>query len=306
MKKKNVNSSLCRKSLQESLPIDTMIRFAQLANPEYNIYRRTGLKEGLPISKQYAAHRIVEDMILDGYYVDFVETLVQVSTKGFMGRRYLLKGLEDIVEGLMDEGYTFDEVSGHFFENQEERVSPNWGRLREGDERRMTLLRLDIVGNSALVKNNPRSKIEQAYNDLRDIVDQVVTKRLGRLWSWEGDGALAAFLFGSMEKTVIYAGMEILHELFFYNRLRNPLDSPIDLRLGAHIGQIWYSNNEMERLKNETIKEAMLYEGVAAKNSLSVSYNLYITMDQQTLNLFSAEKTDRNRKYRLYKIGTGK
>ena len=306
MKKKNVNSSLCRKSLQESLPIDTMIRFAQLANPEYNIYRRTGLKEGLPISKQYAAHRIVEDMILDGYYVDFVETLVQVSTKGFMGRRYLLKGLEDIVESLMDEGYTFDEVSGHFFENQEERVSPNWGRLREGDERRMTLLRLDIVGNSALVKNNPRSKIEQAYNDLRDIVDQVVTKRLGRLWSWEGDGALAAFLFGSMEKTVIYAGMEILHELFFYNRLRNPLDSPIDLRLGAHIGQIWYSNNEMERLKNETIKEAMLYEGVAAKNSLSVSYNLYITMDQQTLNLFSAEKTDRNRKYRLYKIGTGK
>ena len=306
MKKKNVNSSLCRKSLQESLPIDTMIRFAQLANPEYNIYRRTGLKEGLPISKQYAAHRIVEDMMLDGYYVDFVETLVQVSTKGFMGRRYLLKGLDDIVESLMDEGYTFDEVSGHFFENQEERVSPNWGRLREGDERRMTLLRLDIVGNSALVKNNPRSKIEQAYNDLRDIVDQVVTRRLGRLWSWEGDGALAAFLFGSMEKTVVYAGMEILHELFFYNRLRNPLDSPIDLRLGAHIGQIWYSNNEMERLKNETIKEAMLYEGVAAKNSLSVSYNLYITMDQQTLNLFSTEKTDRNRKYRLYKIGTGK
>jgi hypothetical protein len=303
MKIKNANSSLCRKCLQNSLPIDTMIRFARLANPDYNIYRRTGLKEGLPISKQYAAQRIVEDMIQDEYYIDFVEKLVMVDTKGFMGRRYPIRGLEEVVDSLMDEGFIFDDVSGHFFENQEERLSPNWGRLREGEERRMTVLRLDIAGNSELVKNNPQAKIEQAYNDIRDILNHAVTSRLGRLWSWEGDGALAAFLFGSMEKAVICAGMEIIHELFFYNRLRNPLNSPINLRLGAHIGQVWYSNNEMERLKNETIKEAVIYETLAVNNALSVSYNLFTTMDSYAENLFSAEKTGKNRKYRLYNMG---
>jgi class 3 adenylate cyclase len=260
----------------------------------------------MPISNQSAAQRIVADMIQDGFYIDFVETLLQIDSKGYMGRRYAMKGLNDVITGLIDEGYSFDKVSGQFLENQRERISINWGRLKEGDERKMTVLRLDIAGNSGLVKNNPRAKIEQAYNDLRNIVSRAVTSRLGRLWSWEGDGALAAFLFGSMEKTVVYTGMEIIHELFFYNRLRNPLNSPINLRLGAHIGQVRYSDNEIERMKNETAKEATVLEALAAINTLSVSYNLYITMDQHTLDLFSAEKNSRGRKYRQYKLGTEK
>ena len=283
-----------------------MIRFAKLANPKYNIYKRTGLKEGMPISNQTAAQRIVEDMIQDGYFIDFVETLVQIDAKGYMGHRYALKGLDNVVDGLINEGYNYDRVSGQFYENQRERVSPNWGRLKEGDERRMTVLRMDIAGNSALVKNNSRPKIEQAYNELRNIMYQAVVSRLGRLWSWEGDGALAVFLFGPMEKTIVFAGMEILHELYFYNRLRNPLDSPINIRLGAHIGPVRYSDSEMERLKNETVKEASALESLAANNTLSVSYNLYITMDQHTLDLFSAEKNSRSRLYRLYTMRTEK
>jgi class 3 adenylate cyclase len=165
------------------------------------------------------------------------------------------------------------------------------------------LLRLDIVGNSELVRHNPQSQIKKAYNDIRGIVSHAVNSRIGRLWSWEGDGALAAFLFGPMEKMAVYAGMDILHEVFFYNRLRNPLDQPINLRLGAHIGQIRYSNSEMERLQNETVKEAIALESLAKINSLCVSYNMYITMDQNILSLFSEEKPGRSSKYRLYTVG---
>ena len=306
MKIKNVNSSSCRKCLQLSLPVDMMIRFAKLVNPGYNIYKRTGLKEGMPITNQDAAQRIVADMIQDGYFIDFVEALIQVDAKGYMGHKYSLFGLNDVVKGLINEGYTFDKITGQFFENQRERVTPGWGRLQEGDERKMTLLRMDIAGNSELVKNNPRPKIEKAYNDIRGIVSRSVTSRIGRLWSWEGDGALAAFLFGSMEKMAVYAGMEILHELFFYNCLHNPLDRPINIRLGTSIGPVCYSNNEMERLKNETAKETTFLEEQAASNSLCVSYNLYVTMEQTILSLFSAEKTSNGRKYRLYTVGQEK
>ena len=145
MKIKNVNSSCCRKCLQLSLPVDTMIRFAKLVNPSYDIYKRTGLKEGMPFPNQIAAQRIVTDMIADGYYVDFVETLLRVDAEGHMGSRYHLKGLDSVVDGLIDEGYCYDKERGQFFENQQERVSLNWGRLNEGDERRMTILRLDIA-----------------------------------------------------------------------------------------------------------------------------------------------------------------
>ena len=303
MKIKNVNSSLCRKCLEDSLPAETMVRFAKEVNPLYDIYERTGVREGIPITKHHAAQRIVEDMINEGYFIDFVEFLIKVESEGYIGRIYSLRNLDELVKGLIDEGYNFDKISKKFLENQRERISPNWGRLLEGDEKKMTVLRLDIAGNSSLVKNNPLPKIEKAYNDIRHIITRAVTSRLGRLWSWEGDGALAVFLFGSMEKMAVYAGIEILHELFFYNRLRNPLDNPINLRLGAHIGMVSYSDNEMERLKNDTVKQATVYEELAANNSLSVSYNLYITMDQITLDLFSSEKDAWGLKYRLYTIG---
>ena len=306
MKIKNVNASYCRKCLQLSLPVIMMIRFAKLVNPNYNIYKRTGLKEGMPISNQNAAQQIVADMIQDGYFVDFVETLIQIDAKGYIGTKYSLRGLDDVVDGLLDEGYSYDKVRGEFFENQRERISPNWGRLNEGDERKMTVLRLDIASNSELVKNNPRPQIEKAYNDIRNIVYRSVTSRLGRLWAWEGDGALSAFLFGPMEQMAVFAGMEILHELFFYNRLRNPLDSPINVRLGGHIGQVRYSDSELERLKNDTIKQAIALEETAASNTLCVSYNLYITMDSNILNLFSREKAGRCGKYRLYTMGVEK
>jgi class 3 adenylate cyclase len=283
-----------------------MIRFARLVYPEYNIYRRTGLSEGMPISNQSAAQYIVADMIREGRFIDFVEALIRIDARGYMGRRYALKGLNDVAAGLIQDGYSYDPVSAQFFENQRERISPNWGRLKEGEERKMTLLRLDIAGSSQLVRQNPRDKIEKAYGDLRLIVSRAAAGRFGRLWNWEGDGALAAFLFGPMEKSAVYCGMDILHSLFFYNKLRNPLDSPIGLRIGVHIGPVRYSGREEERLKNDTVKEALKLESMAEVNSMGVSYNVFMTMDQNTVNLFGPEKNGPGGKYRLYKIGLEK
>lgn len=283
-----------------------MIRFATKVNPQYDFYASSGFREGLPVPSDSAAERIIADMINDGYFVDFVEFLLRLESEGYMGRRYTLHGLNNVVAGLQQEGYSYDKVSGQFFENQLERISPNWGRLLEGDERKMAALRVDIVANSALVKNNSRTKINEAYNDLRGIVNEAVTRRLGRLWSWEGDGALAAFLFGSIEEMAIYAGMEILHELYFYNRMRNPLDSPINVRIGAHIGQIRYSDSEIERQKNETVKQAIALEAMTPSNALSISYTLYFNLNQVTLSLFSSEKSGRGCKYRVYSAGVEK
>ena len=306
MKIRSANTRSCKKCLQLSLSVDMMICLAKLVNPNYDYYKRTGLSEGMPIANQDAAQHIVSDMVEDGCFIDFVEELIRINASGYMGHQYTLWGLSDVITGLVNEGYSFDNVTGQFFEDQNKRISINWGRLQEGDERNMAVLRMDIVGNSALVKNNPRAKIEKAYNDLRDIVNRIVTNRLGRVWSMEGDAALAAFLFGPTGKMAVFAGMEILHELFFYNRLRNPLNNPINIRLGANIGQVRYSNSEIERIKNDTVKEAVILESMADNNALCVSYNLYLPMDQAILGLFGNEKTSGGRKYRLYKIGMEK
>jgi len=285
------------------MPVNTMIAFAKQVNPQYNFYKRSGFREGMPVPNDAAAERIVADLIKDGFFVDFVELLVRVDQEGYMGRKYTLWGVNNVVAGLLSEGYSFDKVSGQFFENQRERISANWGRLLEGDERKMAVLRLDIAGSSALVKNNSRSNIEKAYEQVRQIINKVVISRIGRIWSWEGDGALLVFLFGPIEKMAIYAGIEILNELFFYNRLRNPLNSPVNIRLGTQVGMVRYSVNELERLKNEPVKQAMALEALAPVNALCVPFNIYATMDSSELALFGNEKTSRQGKYRFYSIG---
>jgi class 3 adenylate cyclase len=300
MKIKNFSGRFCRKCLQQSLPVDMMIRIARLVSPKYDMYKRSGLTEGMPISNQDAAHRITLDMIESGCFVDFVEALVLVDAKGYMGRSYAIRGIDDVVNDLIQGGYSFDKATGQFFENQNERISQNWGRLRNGDERQMTVLRLDVAGNSVLVKQNSSAAVEKAYGDLRAVVSRAVTKRLGRLWSWEGDGALAAFLFGQKEKAAVFCGMEILHELYFYNRLKNPLNKPVRLRLAAHIGMVHYYNDPVERLKSDTIKQAAALESSVPPDSLGISRNFFISMDQAILNLFTPERASSSGKYRLY------
>jgi class 3 adenylate cyclase len=290
----------------QSLQVDMMIRLAQLVNPGYDIYQRLGLKEGMPVSNHTAAQCIVADLIERGYFVDFVETLIRVDNGGYMGRSYALKGLDDVINGVVQGGYSFDQTTGRFFENQRERISENWGRLREGNEQQMTVLRLDIAGNSVLVRQNSAAAIQRAYAEMRTVVSRAVIGRLGRLWSWEGDGALAVFMFGHKERAAVFCGMDILHELFFFNKLKNPLSTPIKLRLGVHIGTVRYHEDAVERLKNDAVKQAVALEGSAAANSMAVSHNLFISMDKIILDLFTPEKTSRGGRYRQYSISQEK
>jgi class 3 adenylate cyclase len=290
----------------QSLDLGDMIVFAQQVLPGYDLRKRLGVSEKIPVSNYTAAQRIIQDMDSEGYFIDFVEFLIKVDNEGFRGSTFSMRGLDDVIGAVVHEGYLYDKTARQFFENQRERISPNWGRLKNGDERQMSVLRLDIAGNSALVKNNPQSKIQKAYGKLREIVSQAVISRYGRLWSWEGDGALAVFFPGSREKAAVFCGMDILHEVFFYNKLENPLSDPIRLRIGAHIGKLRYFDNSLERLKNETIRETDKLEESVPSDSLGVSYNLFITMDQGFVNLLGPEKTKGSGKYRIYQVSQEK
>ena len=303
MNKASFSARFCRKCLQSSLEIEDMIRFAEMVNPDYDFYQRSGYSKKQLLINQDVASRIVVDMLQDEYYVDFVEMLIEIDSQGYMGRRYAMRGLDDVIDDVINAGYMYDKTTGQFFENQKERITRNWGRLVEGDERHMAVIRLDIVGNSILVKENKNNLIEKAYSDLRKIVTKAVVSRLGRLWIWEGDGALGAFMLGSYSRMAIYAGVEILNEMFIYNKVGNPLNSEIKLRLSVHSGQLAYSNSDTVCLKAETVRKALVLESKAAvPNSLVVSETLALTQDHVLLEAFSQAKTVSTEKYRMYQL----
>ena len=303
------STRFCRKCLAISLSVEQMNRFAKMACPEYDLYKSYGFSKGHPIGIHEAADRIVGDMVQKGYYIDFVETLIKVDSRGYMGQKYALRGLDDVIGDMLQSGYSYDEASGLLFEDQNRQVTRNWGRLLEGDERNMAVMRLDIVGNSLLVKENPKQLVDKAYGDLRNIVNVAVVSRLGRLWTWEGDGALGVFMLGEYSCMAIYAAIEILNEMFVYNKSENPLKSAIKLRIAAHSGDIVYSENETKCLKSDTIRTVVTMESKAAlPNSVVISESLAMSQDQALHNLFSDPKTISNStsKYRIYQVHQGK
>jgi len=299
------STRFCRKCLALSIPVEVMSRFAKMTYPGYDLQKSFGFSKGHPIGIHEAADRIVADMVADGYYIDFVETLMKVESNGYMGHKYNFRGLNDVVGDVLQAGFSYDQATGQFFEDQNKNITRNWGRLNEGDERQMAVLRLDVVGNTLLVKENPKALIDKVFSELRKTVTKAVVSRLGRLWTWEGDGALAVFMLGDYSRMAIFAGLEIINEMFVFNKMENPLNSPIKLRISVHSGSLAYTESVTQFSKADTVKTALNLESKAAvPNSLVISESLAMSQDQSVLNIFSDPKVVSNskEKFRLYQV----
>jgi class 3 adenylate cyclase len=303
------STRFCRKCLALSLSPEEMNRFAKMTYPEYDLYHKYGFSKGRPVGAVEAADRIVGDLLQNGYYIDFVELLIKVDSKGYMGKKFALRGIDDVIGDVINAGFSYDEDTGQFFEDQEQQITRNWGRLMEGDERQMAVIRLDIVGNSLLVKQNPKAAVDKTYNELRKIVTNAIVSRLGRLWIWEGDGALGAFLLGDYSRLAIFAGMEILNEMFVYNKVKNKLNSEVKLRISVQSGPIVYSANETKCMKSDTVQKALLLESKAAvPGSMVISESQAMSQDQSVLDIFSNSKNipSSTDKYRIYQVNQDK
>lgn len=304
MKIRNAVISLTCRALYETFGTDMMAKLAKMVIPGYDIYAQTGLPENIPIPTQTAAQRVVKDVIARECFLPFAEVLVNVDAHGYMGREHRVKHIVELVKAILAEGFLYDRETGLFMENSQERVSANWGRLEQGEERNFALLRLDIVKNSRLVKSNPKAKIESAYAELRAIVSRSALARNGRVWYWEGDGCLCSFLYGLKERSALLSGMQILNDLYFYNLSANPLSSPIEVRLAAHCGPLRYSSDSLDIKKAEAVREVTEFESKHTQtDSFSVSPNLFLGVDRVIQDKFGPEKRCGAFKLRAYSIG---
>ncbi len=306
MKIKSALASLSVRVLYESFNAEMLVRIGKLLIPGYDIHARSGIPENIPITAQTAASQLLKDVLVEGRYLQLIELLLRINREGFMGREYPVCYLRELLKGIAAEGYLYDSTSGLFMERGEGQITPHWGRLIEGEELQFVLFRLDIVQNSLIVRDNPKERVDQAYGELREIVHKAVYKRMGRIWAWEGDGAIGAFLFGNKHTAAVCAAMEVLHELFFYNRLSNPLDRPLQLRLAVHGGPLKYSFYSDELKRNEVIREIGEIEASCAKpDTLVVSENVFMDVDRIIQDLFGPLASWKGYKTRSYSVRVG-
>jgi len=259
---------------------------------EYDIHERTGFPPSVVVPSMVAGSCLVDDAAAEGKRLHLVERLVRLDAEGFMGRPCRVAGLREMFKQVSASGFLWDEATGHFMEDPRSRRTPNWGRLIEGEEHRFSLLRIDVVRNSRIVRVRGEAAARDAFDDLRAILARVVEPRNGRVWSWEGDGALAAYLFGHSTTSAVLSGMALLHELFLYNRLDNKLGEPVVIRAAVHTGPLRYHPDLSEMTKQETVLEVMEAESKwTPAGCLSISPAVAPTLDRVIADRF---RSDRN------------
>jgi class 3 adenylate cyclase len=164
--------------------------------------------------------------------------------------------------------------------------------LREGSQYEFSFLRADVVSNTALVRRHTAAQVSLVYADLRDLVQQIVEKRDGRIWNWEGDGGVVAFYFGAKNVMAALCGIEILLEVFLYNRLRNPLSESLSIRLAVHTGQAQFLS-QTGQITSEALQRLETLEADQTEaDSLTLSPVVYTNLGSKLSALFQAAQAD--------------
>jgi hypothetical protein len=299
-------STLCQKALVDSMSTELMIVIVRKLIPNYDLHQRTGFPESIPVPKKDAAVQIMRDIRDDNYILKFINLLVDMHVSGHMGRPHPILNIKTIIREMYESGYLYDHSFKMFIENPKFQKTMNWGVIRDGDELITTFLRIDIVGNSNLVRENSQNSINEAYDTLRAIVENAIERRNGRIWCWEGDGGLAAFIFSNRDIHAMLAAMEIIHELFIFNRTNLLLDRELAVRIAVHSGPCMYTNNIENLKKNETIKKVIEIETNFAKpNMITLSNTTSQHFDDIILQQLQPVNAGQNVRYYNYELRWG-
>jgi hypothetical protein len=294
--------SYITQALSQSMEVSLMERLAARVIGGYDLYERTGFPVNIPIPQGDAARQITSDLARSGNIHRFAELLVEVDRAGLMGRPVSIRLLPQIVKELEVLGYRFKEDQGIFVEAGGQGRTKGWGVLIEGQLYELAFLRIDTVGNTALVRKYSKRLVVQVYAEMRRLFSTIVENRDGRLWQWEGDGGVAAFHYGNKNVQAVLSGMEMLLELFMYNLFQCPFSKPLQIRLAVHTGPCPFFVN-FERIRSDTLRRLEVIESEFAENdSLIITPGVYSDMGTKLDSFFKSLRVSRHNLLYQYKL----
>ncbi len=280
------------KSLVESMSSDLMVKVAAQVVTDYDIYERTGYQRSIPIPPLEVASQIVRDVHGSTRELRLVERLIVLDETGFMGRRVPVRSLATVVREVESLGYLYDQATGMFLEGPGFAKTGAWSYLREGETYELAFIRIDVAGSTPVVRSEPQAAVHGAWGALKSIAAAVVERRGGRLWHWEGDGGVAAFLFGGRTVQAALAGMEIQLELFMWNTFRCRLGCPLRVRVAVHAGPCQYRDC-FARIQSDTLRRLELIESRHTEpGSMTISAGIHSDLGPKLSRLFTAFEGD--------------
>ena len=229
--------------LSTNFSADEIDRIGNILYSSYNSHDIAGEGNHITFSSGRAASVLVEYTNSKKKTFDLIKLLIELDESTLSGKAVEIAGLEAYLNKLAKIGiyYDFQKRKLHHSKKDKENFV-NWGSLKDGKVYSFSVLSLDIVGNSKLVKKNGTLKMEKVYFHLRKFIEQKVYAYDGRIWSFAGDGGLIAFTFkGNVQRAVLCA-LDIQSSIFVFNiRSDVPINDNIELRMGLDTGKFRFS-----------------------------------------------------------------
>ncbi|RLD30066.1 MAG: hypothetical protein DRI73_10620 [Bacteroidetes bacterium] len=294
---------LSARALIESMNVSEMRHLVKRIIPNYDLYKQSGFPESFAIPSIDAAKQIVGDIIDLNLYFQLIQHLIHMNQEGFMGKKIRISYLNDILKEIYNNGFLFDSENSIFVENPEVQKTRNWGALQENESYSIAFLSVDIIGNTKIVQNYSREIVEETYTELKYIVQNAIDKRNGRFWLWEGDGGVIAFLFGNKNEDATLSAMEIINNLFLYNRTLCKLEEPLKVRLSVHSGICEYTDRNDFFKKTGVMKTITEMEKLYSKEkSICISYPVRMMLDGFIANQFVPMGSTNTSKFYRYEL----
>jgi len=158
-------------------------------------------------------------------------------------------------------------------------------------QRHLAFLSIDVVGSTAMKRNEDKLLIEHAFVEYRKFVER--TLRTHNLWkvSYTPDGTMAAFYSAD---DAVAAAKQLLHELPWFNDGVHKLQTPFSVRCGVNSGEVIFPDDKtVDQVTDFVIDLAGHMQKYAAPNALWLAKEVLEELQEKNgFKLVSTQEVD--------------
>lgn len=256
----------------------------------FDLHEVSGTRSIATLSSRKAASILLDYCIERHREIQLLEFLINMDDALFQGRTITVEGMEAFLLKLSEFGYSYNAQKRKIIHSKEDPLDmKNWGALKEGKSYAMTILSLDIVENSRLVRTYGSGKMKKLYASLWTFLRERLSRYNGRIWSWAGDGGLLAFTMKNHLVNCVKFALEIQSLMLIFNHdPAFPLKEPIKLRIGIDSGKVPYSHSTGHIISEVINFAAHLEKGVCQPGHVAVSSKVFSSMGKGFTPFFSS------------------
>ena len=247
-----------------------------------------GTRKHISLSARKSAGLLVEECEKGKQVVALLKLVVEVGDGVVHGRSVRVQGLEEFLGKLIRTGIRYDFKTRRVVAGcQEPQDLPNWGVLKNGREYPLTVISVDIVGNSKKVRALGARRAEKLYFTLWSFLKEKLATVDGRIWSWSGDGGLVAFALRDHQARAVLFAIEVQSTVPVFNLCASGSPSAdIALRMGVHCGMVKFAIETGTIVSDVINYAAHLEKNATRPGTVSISREVYDALPQRMGGLF--------------------